>query len=1079
MATRDRMIRCLAEITVARETAGDLTGALAWARRWSTADSLDEDADRAVMRIYARLGRHAAALDHFRLVVDRLQEELGIEPEPETRLLEERIRVDLTATKARSADAPSRRFAGRDHERTTLLTRLDDAARGEGGLVVVTGEAGIGKTRLLEEIAAAADWRGWQVSWGRGEEFGLPGPYAPLADALREATAGPRREQLRLTVEPVWLAVTAGLVPDLASAEAGIRPTADRGELVAALERVLDGLAAVAPQLILLDDVQWADPEVWPLLAALHPTLARRRVLIVLGGRIEELRGDEVAWASLEAWDREGAAILHLRGLDLASLATLAGASERPGLSSEELEALARASGGNPLIALALLHNDGPLGEPTTTGPAVDRHEDLVRLFGHRLAALSKPARLALEAAAVAGQRFSFDHWQAVAGSVAPAVVGELERSGLVVVDRVGHAFVHDTLRSLVVWNLTVARRQQLDRAALASLARRSPDNVLGQLFHAERLDDRARIADLAERAGRRALDGLAFAAAVRYFGRALDVLPADARGARYAALLGRVRALDVLAERDRQRADLSELADVAVAIGDDRAIVEAAIWQARFHWAVGEYGEAERVANPTLGIARRLRDRAAQAALLTVVGRIRREQGRHEEARSALERALSLSRRIGDRHAEAMASELLAGIAWRTGNHALAATQHRVAAEMFERAGDPRLAAHSLNSLGTVLWSLGDYTGAEAVHERSLATCRALGDRRGEANNLDNLGGVAWALGDYHRAIERYSAALAIRREAEDPWGVSISLTNLADTYRLVGDWERSLACFDEALAVDRRVGVARNTATALQGKGATLFELGRLVEARELLEAAQAIHIEVGDRDNLGETRATLTLVELGLGQTDAAHALVTEALSGLGPDTGTMTRQWVHYAAYVVATARGERADADMHLALARDALEDALTTIPSELRPAFLATVPLNRLTLEAGEALSTIVDVRLARRGARLGRRLADEDLVIVRWTIDAPSDAATSDPAERRRAIIRRLLAEAEAQGAVATDGDIARALGVSRRTILRDMTVLTADGARPSTRRRAATRNVTKVTASGAVVDHRTTEVR
>lgn len=1054
----DRLVRLIRRVAEDRETAGDLAGALAWARRWAATDPLDEEAHRAVMRLYARLDRHAAALDHYDGLVALLASELDVEPGSDSRELAQHIRSELDLAGRSTSGGDATPLIGRDVERARLLQRLDLAAAGEGGLLVVLGEAGIGKSRLLREVEVAADWRGWQVDWGRGEEFGLPAPFAPLSDALRATLSPPRREQLRQLIEPAWLSLAAALIPELVGPGPPPRGRSSIRDLAAGIENVLRGLGRITPQLFLLDDVQWADEALWPLLEVLRPALGRMPVLIVVSGRSEDLRAKPEAWSQIQSWDRAAVPLVHLVGLGADALSDLSVEHDGRSLTSRELADLAAASGGNPLLALALLQS-GEIGGPTPSAVVVtDPRSNLARLFDHRLEGLSAAARQALEAAAVVGQRFPYVLWQEVAGDLPlPALVGELERSRLLQLDGNGYAFAHDTLRSLVVWSLSADRRHELNRAALDARTRRTPDEALVLLFHAEQIGARAEIAEHAQKAGEQALAGLSFEAAARYFGRALDVLPSDDRVARYRALHGRAQALDVLADRERQRADLSELEDLALRIGGSARRIEAAIQLASFHWAVGEYADGAAVARRALGLARREGDASGQAALLIVSGRILREQGRFEEARTALERAKHLYGEVDDASGAALALELLGGVAWRLGDHRAAARQHAEAAELFERSGDLRLAAHSLNSLGSALWSLGDYEGARSVHERSLATCRELGDRRGEANNLDNLGGVAWVLGDYPRAIELYSQALAIRRESVDPWGIAISLSNLGDTYALTGDWAAALASYDEALEVDRTVGVRRNEATALQGKGRTLLEAGRLAEARVALETAEAIHLQVGDRDNLLDTRAALAMVDLALGDRSRARTLIDEDLAALEPGDRAALRQMVYYAAWSVLHGLGDEAAALANLGLAGAALEELTATIPPDALAGF-AAVPVNRRTHEACSSMARRVVVSLARADVPLGRTVTEADRTPVTWTLAEPTDDVVADATERRRRILRRLLREADEQGASATDDDVAVALGVSRRTILRDIESLGRRGQSAPTRRRSRT---------------------
>jgi len=153
------------------------------------ADPLREEACRGLMRTLAGMGQIPAALDSYERLATHLTHELNISPTPQTMQLVSQLRRELelqTAVQQQSHQfIPP--FVGRVAERAQLLARLDKAALGEGGIAVVLGEAGMGKTRLLQEVAHSADWRGWQMGWGYGTEFSLPHPYAPLTDALSAA----------------------------------------------------------------------------------------------------------------------------------------------------------------------------------------------------------------------------------------------------------------------------------------------------------------------------------------------------------------------------------------------------------------------------------------------------------------------------------------------------------------------------------------------------------------------------------------------------------------------------------------------------------------------------------------------------------------------------------------------------------------------------------------------------------------------------------------------------------------------------------------------------------------------------
>ncbi|NKQ37110.1 MAG: DUF1670 domain-containing protein [Chloroflexi bacterium] len=163
----------------------------------------------------------------------------------------------------------------------------------------------------------------------------------------------------------------------------------------------------------------------------------------------------------------------------------------------------------------------------------------------------------------------------------------------------------------------------------------------------------------------------------------------------------------------------------------------------------------------------------------------------------------------------------------------------------------------------------------------------------------------------------------------------------------------------------------------------------------------------------------------------------------------------RQWLHFVAFRVYQTLGQTEPARQRLALSRQAMNEILAPLPPDDQARCQRNFPLNRQILAARQQYQQQIQVKLARADAPLGRKLTDADFVTVSWTIYTPEDDAVSGKTARRRRVLKRLLAEAQAQRAAPTDDDLAQALGVSRRTILRDMAGLREDGLTLSIRRR------------------------
>jgi tetratricopeptide (TPR) repeat protein len=215
-------LEALQNLVSGYKTAGDYQAALRHALLLTSYDPLREDAHREVMRLQFMLGQRNAALQQYRLVRKLLHEELRQEPMPETTVLYDET---LKSAKVQSPllQAPPPLFdafhclpiVGRENERRDLLTCVEAAMTCQGGLALVGGEAGVGKTRLASEIAADAQWRGATVLWGRGRDLDAVPPYAPLVEALDKGLTPLRASQLAHLADRTWLSQMSVLLPSL------------------------------------------------------------------------------------------------------------------------------------------------------------------------------------------------------------------------------------------------------------------------------------------------------------------------------------------------------------------------------------------------------------------------------------------------------------------------------------------------------------------------------------------------------------------------------------------------------------------------------------------------------------------------------------------------------------------------------------------------------------------------------------------------------------------------------------------------------------------------------------------------
>jgi DNA-binding SARP family transcriptional activator len=415
---------------VARSSPQD---ALRYARVWVAVDPLAEAAHGEVIRLLGDLGQVREALQQYETCERIFATELGTRP---SRRLDE-LRMGLAPSAAvavpvaTTAPAPvPRMLIGRDSERAVLA----ELVRTGRGIVLVSGEPGIGKTRLLEDIGGALVGRCYEAEQVR--------PYGPWIDALRtlphDALGSIHRSEL------------AALLPELSSTPVVID---DRTRVFDAVVRALR--AAGRP--VVLDDIHWLDDASAALLH--YVARADLGIPVALGARDEELADNAAALRVVRALRRAGLRELRLGPLSRDAIAQLA-----PGRDAERLYA---ESEGNPLFAIELARAQGETVPETLDG-----------LLSERLDRLDERSRVLVSWAAALGRSFSLDVLGRASAMPAPELVvtlADLERRTIVRATATGYDFAHDLVRRAAYAKLSPPRRR-LCHAHIASVFSSEPE---------------------------------------------------------------------------------------------------------------------------------------------------------------------------------------------------------------------------------------------------------------------------------------------------------------------------------------------------------------------------------------------------------------------------------------------------------------------------------------------------------------------------------------------------------------------------------------------------------------------------
>jgi DNA-binding SARP family transcriptional activator len=491
---RDRLSDLLvAALEVASEAAaasGDAATALALADDAVERAPLRESAHRARMRAHAAAGNRGEALLAYQRLRRVLADALGVDPDAETEAAYLQLlgpappprtagtgrvadaREDADADSGASAPPP---FVGRDAELAVLGTAWDRAAGGARHVVVVTGEAGIGKTRLATEAARRASAQGGLVLFGRCDEEAIV-PYQPIVEALDGYVAATPGDELPAMDEPAR-AELAAVLPSLEGPRAGGGGPDGRARLFEAVTALVASAAADRPVLLVLDDLQWADDDTLLLVRHLLRRAGDAPVLVVAISRDHDVAPGSVLGDVIHALDRDGwVRRLPLAGLDESDVRALVRRSvPTPRDHAALTRRLVAETAGNPFLVIEMLRT--PLD--ATDAPIPVGVQELV---AGRLGRLGDAATDLLRAAAVAGTSFELDLVAAAAGLDEAATLDGLDAalgSGLVTEETAEHyRFPHDIVRRTVVAQLSGARRRALHARLADAIESRRADRL-------------------------------------------------------------------------------------------------------------------------------------------------------------------------------------------------------------------------------------------------------------------------------------------------------------------------------------------------------------------------------------------------------------------------------------------------------------------------------------------------------------------------------------------------------------------------------------------------------------------------
>ena len=840
-------------------------------------------------------------------------------------------------------------LVGREDELARLAMFTEPLSRGEfAGLLLITGDAGIGKGRLVYEFRASKLFADKKILWAvcQSDQI-LRQSFNPLRSWLagyfgfshsqsveeRKQSFEARLDDLLASLPDPTLAMELdrtrsilGALLDLRWANSLYEQLDAEGRYnntFLALITLLKAESLRQPVVIFLEDLQFTDTDSRKFLPSLQRTILATGdsypIAIIVTTRPSNVTlDDELINARID-----------LRGLArdaVASFAeTMLGGAADPGL----VTLLLGRSEGNPYFIeqiIRYLQEENYL-ETSRTGWALVRRVrsnflpgDIRSLLVARLDQLVREVKESVQTASVLGREFETrvlsemlqDH------NNIPTYLAEAEKAAICApLNEIRYIFSHGLLRDAAYEMQMRARRRELHALAVQALESLYPDDLalrwVELAYHAEYGELPGKAQKYFSLAGRSAADLYQNPQAIDYYTRALTHTPAQELNTQFSLLVEREELYNRIGDRTSQRKDLETLEALAGQLDDPRLVGKVDMLFAHYFILVGEYpGVLERSVH-VMEMSRVVADAEVLLDTYRVWPLALLRQGKFDDAMKVALEGRRLAQWYADPVKEGYILNTMALIAIEQKNPAIAHGYLERALVIARSTGDRRLESATLGNLGNSAGYIRkEYESAREYYEADYAISHERGDRSAEAAGLCNLGWAAGMQGDFPSARAYNERALQLAREVGHIYLETYTLINLSANTGFTNEAQASLGYAEKALELSWRAGDRSGEAWSLLYRGYAFLLLPDLWRAQDAFEGAMLIRDELGQPGM--KLEALAGLIQVFLEKDDVASALnetekILAYLDAGGTLEGAEAPLRVYYACYITLEKKGD--------------------------------------------------------------------------------------------------------------------------------------------------------------------------
>ena len=760
-------------------------------------------------------------------------------------------------TAVRESYLQASQFVGRDDEMAKLLIAFEEVKSGRGQGWLISGESGVGKSRLLEEFKTRALIEGALVLTGQAvSDGGLP--FQLWRNPLR-------RLLLSVEIDEQEAEILKAVVPDIETLlNQGV---ADAPSLTgkSIKERLSTTIVNVfrkyeKPIVLLLEDLHWTTESLAPL-QALMRYITTLPLMIIATFRSDEMPELPQTLSEMTA--------LHLQLLDEEAVRALSESMlGEAGQHHEVVDLIQREAEGNAFfmveIVRALAEDVGSFRDiGTQTLPETVLAGGIQQIVQRRLTRIPDSAMGTLRHAAILGRQFDSEVLKQAVDFTQDELTAWLQICADATVLDVREntwRFAHDKIREAILETIPTDEKPQIHEAIASAIevihAHNLSDYADVLMQHWQSAENRDKELAYIQLAAERwvDLDGR-FSDAIRILQRALEYLDTD-----------------------------------------DKPEIRAKVhhWLGESARSTGNYDEAESQFAKSLTTSEALDNQSLIAQNLLSLGTINGMLGRLSKANEYLERGMAVAKAIDDKGIQSSILRIMGANDYMQGHLDVARDKFIESLELAEAIDDKQIMAHTLRNLGGVLLPLGDAQGALQQTERSRDNFQAIGDRGGLATALSALGWIASRIGDRDKSEEYYQQALAIQEEIGNKRGMALTYNNLGTLADFRGEIDEAIDYLKQGIQLNQSINDQPGVALSLSNIGIMYRDKKDYETAHYSLSSSQEIATEIRDMNLMTTNLINLAGVNAEMGHMDEARATLKQALTLLLEDYDSPARR-----------------------------------------------------------------------------------------------------------------------------------------------------------------------------------------